>query len=177
MLSLPGCNLARRCIQCVKWCLWCKKDRETTFHVIWSCPFIQQARSSCSLWMDLVAFTDFTVSGLCLFGATRLNGDTFDVFCYLVWSIYYARNQFVFTNKPSTSSSIVNTTGRFLHEFQSCKRFLPKLMMVRERDKRWVPLGPGPLKLNTNTALCSFTVGAGFGCVIRNYLSAIIAFL
>ena len=131
---------------------------------------------SSSIWLKLASYTGFTFGGLCIHATGNLLKDEFDVFCYLVWCIWGARNKFIFENRHVSAIALIEEAGSLVAAFHSCSTKIQKFPSLGEGDKRWVPPRLGLLKLNTDAAYCQFTARAGYGCIIRNDLGQVVAF-
>ncbi|PON48312.1 hypothetical protein PanWU01x14_238410 [Parasponia andersonii] len=69
----------KRKIACPMSCPWCLEDKETRFHDIWSCTFIESLWASTLLWPKLMVFHGHTVAGLCLKKIWRFFAASFGV--------------------------------------------------------------------------------------------------
>lgn len=100
-------NLIKRHVPYIDCCPWCKMNGETLLHSLWSCPFANQVWTLCSLWPKISCFFGFAFGGLCLFVISRLDKNEFEIFHYIFWYIWNARNRLVFTNTACSSLKIV----------------------------------------------------------------------
>ena len=104
----------------------------------------------------------------------NLSKDEFDVFCYLVWGIWGARNKYIFENKHVSAIALIEDASSMLGAFQSCSLKIQKFPNIWEGDKRWVPPRLGLLNLNSDAAFCQFTARAGmdvlFAVILARWL-------
>lgn len=125
---------------------------ESTIHALGGCPFVLQVWSLSYIWLKLNPFNGFAFGGLFFFAATQLTIDKLNIFDYVVWCLWGARNKLIFENYLFLASSLMGNANCLLGDFIGRQALVHGPSSSSDRDKHLVPPKSSKLKLNTKLA-------------------------
>lgn len=169
---LPSMNtLERRGIKVDTLCHRCNCSVETLPHALLDCS------TSVEVWtkmcfVDVVRQHRFSpLADVLLAVGEKYTGEDLEVFCMVLWVLWWVRNQVVHGGSPLATNKILERAGNLLEEFQKSLRLNNAgiaLFPENPRPTHWSPPSPGSLKLNTDAAINTELGVVGLGGVIRD---------
>ncbi|KAL5772649.1 hypothetical protein ACOSQ2_012573 [Xanthoceras sorbifolium] len=112
-------NLARHGVSVRDLCPFCFKYKESTFHSLWGCSFLQEIKQGCHGAIQIPFFDGREFFYFVLVCAHQLSVDEFDLFIVVVCRIWFRRNRWVHQKVVILVSGVLNWAVAFLSEFRS----------------------------------------------------------
>lgn len=105
--ALPSLHLLKsRGIYIDESCKWCRKDTETTSHILWSCPLAKSCWQFFSSWFELTSPIPHNIDKILniFSGKDHVAGSNFCI-AATIWTICLTRNECIFKDsKPDKNS-------------------------------------------------------------------------
>ncbi|KAK3226139.1 hypothetical protein Dsin_006001 [Dipteronia sinensis] len=145
--------IGRRGVPTNEVCEACNCSAEDTLHTLWYCSKLNCIRAE---WYDNMTMrgqhTNF--HDLLYDCFSTGNVKKVDLFCIVVWRIWYCRNSTLHEAKKHNISEVVNWSTHFLQEFQSSRPQLQRDVNCSNRyTRRWIPPEPDAYKANCDDVL------------------------
>ncbi|KAK3222493.1 hypothetical protein Dsin_009518 [Dipteronia sinensis] len=172
-------NITRRGVRSDGLCAACKTSMETTFHALWNCNRLKEIRKEWklqtpSLGMDTGNFFDYVFDYF-----SKISGDNKELFCVLLWRIWFRRNSFAHGSSPVDSSDMIGWSKKFLEDYHAIDGKHGKMMNVAQVNNGlqtgWSPPDKDLYKTNCGIALDNSNRCVGMGIIIRNSAGEVMA--
>lgn len=161
--------MSRRGVPLDTICPLCFNDLETTDHLFMRCPLVQQVWFLSPLGARPPPDSD-SIMWL-LFWLESKEVLASQLFCTLLWKIWFFRNQTIFKFLPFDPLAVVASANSFVFEFNSAQ---PKSASNRLRLNSWEAPPVGYLKVNIDAG-CGHDGKVFWGQVIRDHNANVVA--
>ncbi|KAK0571233.1 hypothetical protein LWI29_012870 [Acer saccharum] len=137
-------NLWFRKIPVVDLCPLCNKAGKTTIHALWECKAVKQSRNQWLPWKSQLKGKYCNFFDLALDCSISLCETDIELFCTIVWRIWYLRNAKIHGVVCEDVNNVVEWAKFFLLEYKECNAWLISASRsVKSRNVVWPPPSPG----------------------------------
>uniref|UniRef100_A0A2N9F0V7 non-specific serine/threonine protein kinase n=1 Tax=Fagus sylvatica TaxID=28930 RepID=A0A2N9F0V7_FAGSY len=165
--SLPTRNnLRHRGIMVDPKCLFCNIETETITHILWACPMARNVWGIVPGKLQKMSHTEnLDFRDLTMAVASSTHRRDFELWTVITWSIWTARNKFLFEGIQDHPDTIYNSATSFLLEYQNITMRSRIMPTPDIQHKHSTALHAGPdgtvhlVESNSNRVIWSFASG------------------
>ncbi|KAK6126449.1 hypothetical protein DH2020_039837 [Rehmannia glutinosa] len=165
--------LVKKSVDNPPFCPRCGDAFETIEHSLRDCPWSQLFWRASPLRLDrLVTVSNATIADMMFEISKTDNKDVESLFAMLLWSLWYARNLFIFQQKDITHQQCFETALKSLHDYQMNQDTTGRSHATTPAA-HWQAPPEDTYKINTDASIIQ-GVGTGIGVVIRDHFGSVI---
>ncbi|KAK3188605.1 hypothetical protein Dsin_028166 [Dipteronia sinensis] len=168
-------NLLSRKLPVEDRCPMCRTVGETTLHALWDCKNLKLIRRNWIPYEALFRGTYKNFFDLVLDCSICLREDDLEIFCTIVWRVWFLRNARIHGAPSANVCEVVEWATNFLADYKHCHVGTINIGMVNRSNVVWPHPPPGYFKVNCDAAMDVKGGRIGFGLVIRDTTGFVLA--